>query len=153
MSEVEVREAPFEPGAELAAFDAAGGGAVVSFTGVARDDDGLSILEIEHWPGATEEAIAGIVAEARARWSLSGVRVIHRHGRLRPGEPIMMVLAASRHRREAFEAAEFLMDFLKSRAPFWKKEHRVGGTTWVKAKTADEASLDRWSDLPGGPQP
>ena len=144
MSEVEVREAPFEPGAELAAFDAAGGGAVVSFTGVARGDAGLCVLEIEHWPGATEEALAAIVAEARARWSLSGVRVVHRHGRLSPGEPIMMVLTASRHRREAFEAAEFLMDFLKSRAPFWKKEHRAEGASWVEAREADEASLRRW---------
>lgn len=146
--EVEVRGSPFDPGAELSAFDARGGGAVVSFTGVVRGDDrgdgALHRLEIEHWPGATEAAVAGHVAAARARWPLTAVRVVHRHGLLAPGEPIMMVLAASRHRAEAFAAAEFLMDFLKSRAPFWKKEHRAAGAAWVEAREADEAALGRW---------
>lgn len=150
MPEVEIREAPFDPGAELAAFGAPGratdAGAVVSFTGVVRGDGGLSALEIEHWPGATEEAIAGMIAEARTRFALSAVRVIHRHGRMTPGEPIMMVLTAAPHRRAAFAAAEFLMDWLKSRAPFWKKEHRPDGATWVAAREEDEAALDRWAD-------
>ena len=147
--EVEVRAAPFDPGAELSAFDAGGGGAVVSFTGVVRDDGGLSALEIEHWPGATEAAIAAMVAEARARFGLTGVRVLHRHGAMAPGEPIMMVLTAARHRREAFQAAEFLMDWLKSRAPFWKKEQGPEGGAWVAARDEDEAALGRWA--PGGP--
>lgn len=146
---VEVREAPFDPGAELSAFAAPGAGAVVSFTGVVRGDeaeggDGLASLEIEHWPGATEEALAALVAEARARWNLSAVRVLHRVGPMAVGEPIMMVLTAARHRRAAFEAADFLMDHLKSRAPFWKKELRAGGGRWVEARHEDEAALGRW---------
>ena len=142
--EVEVREAPFDPGAELSAFEARGGGAVVSFTGVVRGEGGLAALEIEHWPGATEAAIAGMVAEARVRFGLTAVRVIHRYGAMAPGEPIMLVLVAARHRRAAFEAAEFLMDWLKSRAPFWKKEHRAGSASWVAARDEDEAALGRW---------
>ncbi|NAZ38110.1 molybdenum cofactor biosynthesis protein MoaE [Rubellimicrobium sp. CFH 75288] len=144
--EVELREAPFDPAAELAAFAAPGAGAVVTFTGVVRGDDGVERLEIEHWPGATEEAIAAMVQEARARFALSAVRVVHRHGTLQAGEPIMMVLAAAPHRRAAFEAADFLMDWLKSRAPFWKKAHRAGSAAWVEARSEDEAALSRWGD-------
>jgi molybdopterin synthase catalytic subunit len=113
----------------------------VSFTGIVRGDGGLRALEIEHYPGMTESAIAAIIAEARARWELTDVLVIHRYGLLELGAPIMMVATAARHRVAAFQAAEFLMDYLKSRAPFWKKE--VGGD-WVKAKAEDEAALDRW---------
>jgi molybdopterin synthase catalytic subunit len=144
--EVRVAEAAFDPGAELTAFSsgAGGAGAVVSFTGVARADGGAEALEIEHYPGMTESAIAAMVAEARERFGLTAVRVIHRHGRIAAGEPIMMVLTASRHRRAAFEAAEFLMDWLKSRAPFWKREHRAEGPAWVAAKDEDEAALARW---------
>lgn len=139
-------EAPFDAGAELADFSARIGdaGAVVSFTGVARADGGTDALEIEHYPGMTESAIASMIEEARGRFGLTAVRVIHRHGRIVAGEPIMMVLTASRHRRAAFEAADFLMDWLKSRAPFWKKEHRAGGPSWVEAKEEDEAALGRW---------
>ena len=140
-------EALFDPGAELSDFSAAVGeaGAVVSFTGVARADGGTAVLEIEHYPGMTESAIAAMVEEARGRFGLTAARVIHRHGRIAAGEPIMMVLTASRHRREAFEGAEFLMDWLKSRAPFWKKEHRPEGAGWVAAKDEDEAALHRWT--------
>jgi molybdopterin synthase catalytic subunit len=111
-------------------------------------------MEIEHWPGATEEAIAAMVAQARARFALSAVRVVHRHGRMAPGEAIMMVLAAAPHRRDAFDAADFLMDWLKSRAPFWKKEHREGASSWVEGRDEDEAALSRWdasnpADRPG----
>lgn len=139
--------APFDPGAELTGFSAGVGeaGAVVSFTGVARSDGGMGTLEIEHYPGMTESAIAAMIEEARGRFGLSAVRVIHRHGRIAAGEPIMMVLTASRHRREAFEAAEFLMDWLKSRAPFWKKEHRAEGAAWVASRDEDEAALHRWA--------
>jgi molybdopterin synthase catalytic subunit len=143
MTEVRVQEAPFDPGAELSSFEAAGAGAVVSFTGLVRGG-GVELLEIEHYPGMTESAIRGMTDEARARFALSAVRVIHRHGRLRPGEPIMMVLTAAPHRRAAFEAADFLMDWLKSRAPFWKREHGPAGAAWVEARTEDEAALGRW---------
>jgi molybdopterin synthase catalytic subunit len=143
--EVRVSEEAFDPGAELSGFGAGGGGAVVSFTGVARGDNGTEALEIEHYPGMTEAAIAVMVEEARRRFDLTAVRVIHRHGRIAAGEPIMMVLTAARHRRAAFEAAEFLMDWLKSRAPFWKKEHRPGEAAWVAARDEDERALDRWA--------
>ena len=146
--EIRVQSGAFDPGAELSRF-AAGRtdiGAVVSFTGVVRDTAGtLASMEIEHYPGMTERAIAAIVAEAEARWTLKGALVIHRYGRLVAGDRIMMVATASPHRSDAFEAAEFLMDYLKSRAPFWKKEHMAaGGEAWVAAKEADEAALDRW---------
>lgn len=143
MEEVLVTDAAFDPGAELSAFQPAGAGAVVSFTGVVRGGP-VEILEIEHYPGMTESAVAAMIEEARERFGLSAVRVVHRHGRLRPGEPIMMVLTAAPHRREAFDAADFLMDWLKSRAPFWKREHGAGGATWVEARDVDEAALGRW---------
>ena len=147
--EVRVSREAFDPGTELSGFEAGGAGAVVSFTGVARSDGGTEALEIEHYPDMTERAIAAMVEEARERFGLSAVRVIHRHGRIETGEPIMMVLTAARHRRAAFEAAEFLMDWLKSRAPFWKKEHRPDGAAWVAAQDEDERALDRWvEDLP-----
>lgn len=101
-------------------------------------------MEIEHYPGMTEKAIAGIVQEAVSRWSLADVLVIHRYGRLGPGEAIMMVATAAAHRGDAFAAAEYLMDYLKSRAPFWKKELGAGGEAWVAAKDADEDALKRW---------
>lgn len=144
---VRVDPARFDPGAELNAFSKGVGnaGAVVSFTGVVRDVvGGLSAMEIEHYPGMTEKAIAAIVDEAKSRWSLADALVIHRYGRLEAGEMIMMVATASRHRVDAFQAAEFLMDYLKSRAPFWKKELTRDGAEWVEARDEDEAALDRW---------
>lgn len=145
--DVRVQEAPFDLGAEANAFAArqTGMGAVVTFTGIVRDlAAGLNVMEIEHYPGMTERAIADIVSQAVTRWSLGDALVIHRHGRLGPDETIMMVAAAARHRVDAFEAAEFLMDYLKSRAPFWKKEITRGGAQWVEARDEDEAALDRW---------
>jgi len=144
---IAVQSEPFDLGAETSAFCAAvaGAGAVVTFTGIVRNDGGtLSAMEIEHYPGMTEKAIAAIADEAVRRWSLADVLVIHRHGRLAPGEAIMMVATAALHRADAFAAAEFLMDYLKSRAPFWKKEIGEGGADWVAAKDADEAALKRW---------
>jgi molybdopterin synthase catalytic subunit len=123
-------------------------GAVASFVGLCRDESGtLEALELEHYPGMAEEEIARIAEEAGRRWSLLGLTIIHRTGTIRPGEQIVLVLCASSHRAAAFSAAEFLMDFLKSRAPFWKKEHRADGTQgeWVAAKDADEAALERWT--------
>jgi len=123
-------------------------GAVVSFTGLVRDvGDGLSAMTLEHYPGMTEAALEEIADAAEARWSLNGVRIIHRFGPLEPGAQIVLVLAASRHRRAAFEAAEFLMDYLKSRAPFWKKETgKDGQGAWVDAREIDETALTRWSE-------
>lgn len=143
-----VQEAPFDFGAEASGF-AAGGtdmGAIVTFTGVVRDlaNGDLNVMEIEHYPGMTESALTAIATEATNRWDLGDVLVIHRFGRLTPGEQIMMVATASRHRKDAFEAAEFLMDYLKSRAPFWKKEITGTGADWVAAKDEDEKALDRW---------
>lgn len=143
---VSVQSEPFDLGAEVASFTAgaAGAGAVVSFTGIVRPDGGLTSMEIEHYPGMTGKAIQAILAEAVDRWKLVDGLVIHRHGRLAPGETIMMVATAAPHRGDAFAAAEFLMDYLKSRAPFWKKESRDGGESWVAAKDSDEDALKRW---------
>lgn len=142
-----VQEQPFDYGAECNTF--ADGrddlGAVVSFAGIVRDvEGGMDHMMIEHYPGMTEKALEKIAAEASERWSLGDVLVIHRYGRMVPGDKIMMVATASRHRVHAFEAAEFLMDYLKSRAPFWKKEYVGKGADWVAAKDEDEAALDRW---------
>ena len=142
-----VQEAAFDAGAELNAFSAGlvGAGAVVSFTGIVRDGAGaLQAMEIEHYPGMTEAAIGEMMTQARERWALVDALVIHRFGRLAGGAPIMMVATASAHRQAAFEAAEFLMDYLKSRAPFWKKEIGQDGAEWVAAKDADEEALKRW---------
>jgi molybdopterin synthase catalytic subunit len=122
-------------------------GAIVTFTGIVRDtpDGNLQKMAIEHYPGMTEKALTEIAQQAVDRWSLGDALVIHRYGDLVPGEMIMMVATAARHRKDAFEAAEFLMDYLKSRAPFWKKEYLKDGAEWVAAKDEDEASLNRWS--------
>ena len=144
---VRVQSAPFDMGAELETFtqSAKNAGAVVSFSGLVRDDSGtLRYMEIEHYPGMTEKALEAIRVEAIERWSLAGAMIIHRHGKLTPGEQIMMVATAARHRKDAFQAAEFLMDYLKSRAPFWKKEFGTGGAEWVEAKDQDEDALSRW---------
>ena len=146
---VTVQENAFDPGAELNAFSAGRTdmGAVVTFSGVVRDTGSsqLETMEIEHYPGMTEAALQEIAQTAMTRWSLGDALVIHRYGKMAPGDVIMMVATASRHRRDAFEAAEFLMDYLKSRAPFWKREVTADGTTaWVAARDDDEAALDRW---------
>ncbi|HHI69678.1 MAG TPA: molybdenum cofactor biosynthesis protein MoaE [Rhodobacteraceae bacterium] len=145
---VRVQEQSFDLGAEVQAFalgrdDA---GAVVSFTGIVRNtpDGDLERMEMEHYPGMTENALKGIEAEAMKRWNLKDCLIIHRYGTLRPGDLIMMVATASPHRGDAFEAAMFLMDYLKSRAPFWKKEYTTDGAEWVTAKDEDEDALTRW---------
>jgi len=146
---VRVQTGDFDVGAEIAALTAgrADIGAVVTFTGLVRDVAGgepISAMELEHYPGMTEKALAAIEAEAHQRWPLQGTTVIHRHGRLAPGDRIVLVIAASAHRQAAFEAAEFLMDYLKTRAPFWKKEHAPDGGRWVDARDADDAAAERW---------
>ena len=146
---VRVQRQDFDIAAEIARLTAgrADIGAVVTFSGLCRDEAGaLSALELEHYPGMAEAEMARIAAEAAARWPLQGLTAIHRFGRIRPGENIVLVVAASVHRQAAFEAASFLMDFLKSRAPFWKKEHRADGTQgeWVEARDADDEAAARW---------
>jgi molybdopterin synthase catalytic subunit len=143
-----VQEAPFDLGQESTAF-AAGHtdmGAIVTFTGIVRDlrDDAMEAMEIEHYPGMTEAALTHIAAQAVTRFNLGDALVIHRYGRLVPGEVIMMVATAARHRKDAFDAAEYLMDYLKSRAPFWKREISAKGAIWVAAKADDEDALSRW---------
>ncbi len=145
---VRLQQAAFDFGAEANTF-AAGrrdAGAIVTFTGITRDLNrgGLDRMEIEHYPGMTERALQAIESEARARWALADCLIIHRFGTMAPGDPIMMVATAARHRAEAFAAAEFLMDYLKSRAPFWKKEVTATGESWVESQDTDEAALKRW---------
>ena len=143
--DIRVQQERFDAGAELNGFDPNGAGAVVTFTGLVRDvAGGLEQMLIEHYPAMTEKALREIAAEAEARWQLSNVLVIHRCGSLQPEEPIMMVATASRHRDAAFEAATFLMDYLKSRAPFWKKETTAAGENWVESTVKDEEALKRW---------
>jgi molybdopterin synthase catalytic subunit len=140
---------PFDAAAEERILLERGGdvGALVSFTGLCRSEEGrLAGLELEHYPGMAEREIESIAVEACARWPLLGLTVLHRHGLVRPGEKIVLVVAAARHRAAAFAAAEFLMDYLKTRAPFWKKSHESGGGDggWVDAKASDDAAADRW---------
>lgn len=141
-----VQQAPFDIGAELAGFGA-GSGAVVSFQGLVRDEGGrLTALEIEHYPGMTERQLDRFGADAARRFALDDWRIIHRYGLLAVGQPIMMVATAARHRKAAFEGAEYLMDWLKSRAPFWKREISAEGRgQWVAAAQQDEAALSRWT--------
>ena len=140
-----VQSDAFDLASELDGFGK-GAGAVVTFTGLVRDEGGrLTGLEIEHYPGMTEAALTAFGAQAAERFQLLDWLVLHRHGKLSAGEPIMMVATAARHRKAAFEAAEFLMDWLKSRAPFWKRELTSDGPgEWVAATDADEAALTRW---------
>ncbi len=135
----------FDLAAELQAFGV-GAGAVVTFTGLVRDDTGqMEALELEHYPGMTEAQLADFGAAAAERFQLSDWMIIHRVGRIPVGQPIMMVATAARHRRAAFDGADYLMDWLKSRAPFWKREiGRDGAAQWVEAKDSDESSLSRW---------
>ena len=138
---------PFEPGAELTAFcaDRRETGAVASFVGIARGEKGqATALELQAYPGFTEVEIGRMAQKAAERFGLDDVLVIHRHGAIAPGEPIVMVATASAHRREAFEACDFLMDYLKSRAPFWKKEHGPQGARWVEPTARDLDDLARW---------
>jgi molybdopterin synthase catalytic subunit len=146
---VRIQAEDFDAAAEIAQLTAGRGdvGAVVTFTGLCRDEAGaLSALELEHYPGMAEAEIRRIAGEAVERWALRGLTAIHRYGKIKPGENIVLVVATSSHRHAAFEAASFLMDFLKSRAPFWKKEHRADGSKggWVDAKEADEEAAARW---------
>lgn len=143
---VRVDTADIDVGAELARLETLGGGGIASFTGIVRGGDGLTALELEHHPGITLAMMTRIAEEAAARWPLLGVTAVHRHGRLAPGARIVLVAAASPHRAAALEATAFLIDWLKTRAPFWKKEHFADGTSrWVEARATDDDAAARWS--------
>lgn len=147
---VSVQRQPFDVAAEIANISRgrANVGAVASFIGLVRDrdDERLQAMTLEHYPGMTEKALEAIVVEAHSRWQLAAVRVIHRYGRLEPGEAIVLVVVASTHRGEAFVACEFIMDYLKTRAPFWKKEETGKGGQWVDARETDDAAAGRWTE-------
>ena len=149
MARIAVQREPFDTAAEIAAVvgERRGIGAIVSFSGLCRDEGGaLAALEIEHFPGMAEQEVARVAGEAESRWPLLGVTVIHRYGRIAPGQEIVLVVVASEHRADAFAAADYLMDYMKSRAPFWKREHHRDGTVggWVAAKESDANALTRW---------
>jgi molybdopterin synthase catalytic subunit len=146
MSEIGIQPEDFDPGAELAALNDGEGatGAIASFIGLVRSDDGLVAMTLDHYPGMCESEIAAHVAQAKSRWPILRLRIVHRVGRLTPGERIVFVGVASSHRHAAFQAAEFLMDYLKTRAPFWKLEERATGASWVDARAQDDASVKRW---------
>jgi len=146
---IRLQREPFDAAVETAALTRGRSdiGAVVAFTGICRGaEDGTPItaLTLEHYPGMAESEIARHVDEAQSRWSLLGVTVIHRHGRIEPGQPIVLVLTASSHRHDAFAAAEFLMDYLKTRAPFWKQVEAAGRSDWIEAKQSDDGAAARW---------
>ena len=149
MAHVRVQEAPFDAGLEIAALTEGRRdvGAVATFVGVVRDqNEGASVggMTLEHYPGMTEKALEEICAEAASRWDLIDLRVVHRVGPMKPGEPIVLVAVSSAHRREAFAACEFVMDFLKTRAPFWKREDTPSGMRWVETRSSDEDAAARW---------
>ncbi len=148
MLNIRVTEAPFDLAAEAAALQGTGEvGALASFTGICRADAGLRAMVLEHYPAMTERALRRIAADAMARWPLTGCTVIHRFGRMRPGDPIVLVLTASAHRAAALESCAFLMDWLKTKAPFWKREEwEDGSARWVEARAADDAAAARWQD-------
>jgi molybdopterin synthase catalytic subunit len=144
-----VQTAAFDLGAEVNAMSQGRSdiGAIASFVGLARDHNdgsGVQAMTLEHYPGMTEKALAALVEEARSRWALLDVTVIHRVGRLLPGDPIVLVAVASSHRGDAFAACEFIMDYLKTRAPFWKKEETPAGERWVDARVSDDVAAARW---------
>ena len=146
--QIRIQADPIDPGRELNEFTFGQDsiGAVVSFTGIVRQtaESDLRSIRIEHYPGMTERAIEEIADDACRRWPLAGVRAIHRYGDLYPGEAIVLVMTMSKHRSDAFQAAEFLMDYLKSKAPFWKKECFGSGERWVDSRSEDEAAMLRW---------
>ena len=147
---VRVQTGDFDVGVEMTAMRHGNPkiGAIASFVGVVRDlNEGADVAEmtLEHYPGMTEKALEKIVGETRARWDIYDALVVHRVGTLKPTDQIVLVVVASAHRGEAFQACEFLMDYLKTRAPFWKKEKTPEGARWVDARTADDAAADRWS--------
>ncbi|PTS90775.1 molybdopterin synthase catalytic subunit [Sphingomonas sp. HMWF008] len=142
---ITVGPSPIDVGAEYAAIAVRGAGGVATFVGLVRADDGVATLELEHYPGATEGALAALAAEARQRWDLIGARITHRVGVMVPGDVVVFVGTAAAHRAAALEACAFLIDRLKTDAPFWKKETRGGAASWVEPRGSDDAAAARWS--------
>lgn len=153
---IRVQREDFDPGAELSALTTGNMsvGGVVSFVGLVRDlapegdSSALSAMTLEHYPGMTEAQLAAIEAEANRRWPLSATLIVHRYGRMEPGERIVLVVCASAHRAAAFEACAFLVDWLKTKAPFWKLEETAAGAGWVEARAEDDAAAERWAVAP-----
>jgi molybdopterin synthase catalytic subunit len=146
---IRVQAEPFDPAAELAAFIASvtGAGAIASFVGLVRSEsagENVSGLELDHYPALTERAIAAIGEDARARFELAGLVIVHRYGAMAPGQPIVFVAAAAAHRRAAFDAVDYMMDRLKTEAPFWKREHGPDGPRWIEARGTDLRDKARW---------
>jgi molybdopterin synthase catalytic subunit len=139
-----VQTAPIDIAAELAAVERPGAGAVASFTGLVRGDDGVSVLELEHYPGATEAALHELAAQASARWGLMAAHIVHRVGRMVPGDRVVFVATAAPHRAAALDSCAFLIDRLKTDAPFWKREERSGEARWVEPRAGDSEAADRW---------
>jgi molybdopterin synthase catalytic subunit len=143
--DIRVQPENFDPGAENARLEGLGGGAVATFTGLVRGEGRLQAMELEHYPGMTEKALGQIAEQAAGRWALAGVTIIHRIGRLEPGARIVFVGAVSRHRRDAIEAMHFIIDWLKTDAPFWKREEFADGRSeWVEVRAGDNEARERW---------
>ena len=148
ITKIRVSHEDFDVSEELAQLERAErkAGAAVTFTGIVRSDDGVTAMHLEHYPEMTEKSLAKIIEKARARWEIEDVVVIHRVGELKAGDRIVLTVVTSAHRREAFEASEFIMDWLKTEAPFWKKEMTAEGGRWVDARESDELAKSRWGD-------
>lgn len=144
MITVRIQRAAFDTAAEIAALDGEAIGAVATFTGIVRRDGGVDAIELEHYPGMTEASLAQVCEDAMRRWQLAGCTIIHRVGRMTVGEAIVLVVTASSHRANALEACAYLIDRLKTDAPFWKKEFRDGAAIWVEAKDSDMVRAERW---------
>lgn len=146
MIRVSVDSAPIELAVEIAALDEPGAGGVATFTGLVRADDGVTALELEHYPGMTEQALIALAETATERWSLLGVTMVHRVGVMEPGDRIVFIGTVAQHRREALDACAWLIDRLKTDAPFWKRETRGDAASWVEARASDAAAAARWDD-------
>lgn len=144
MIRVSVDPAPIDVGGELTGVEVHGAGAVASFTGIVRGDDGVSTLELEHYPGMTEAALCELAEQATTRWSLLAVTIMHRVGPMTPGERVVFIATAATHRQAALDACAYLIDRLKTDAPFWKREHRDGATSWVEERPSDHQAAARW---------
>lgn len=151
MIEIGIQTGPIDIATILAAIESGGAGAVASFTGLVRQDDGVTLLELEHYPGGTERALRDLADQAARRWDLTGVRIVHRVGPMVPGDRVVFVGTAARHRAAALDACAFLIDRLKTEAPFWKREWRGDCASWVDARGSDDAAAARWRESP--PQP
>lgn len=148
MKKISVQREDFDLGQEVSLLRSSSVGAIVTFSGLVRGEsqgEKLHSMTLEHFPGMTERELERIANEARARWDLLGITIVHRYGELKPGEKIVLVVTAASHRRAAFEAAEYLMDYLKTKAPFWKRELRQSGEYWIEARSSDDDAAARWS--------